>query len=157
MAANSKIEWTDLKGRRLGAAKSAAKKTGVFLETWLLNREMGKNWCFRCRAWKNQSEFAMDRSRLSGYASQCKPCVSIASKATLYKISAEKVRSLSHQPCGICGREGASMAIDHCHKTGRVRDGLCQRCNVALGLFRDDSELIIKALKYLEVHNGRGN
>lgn len=49
------------------------------------------------------------------------------------------------------------MAIDHCHKTGRVRAALCNRCNVGLGLFLDDIDLLRAATTYLEKHNGTAN
>ena len=42
--------------------------------------------------------------------------------------------------------------IDHNHKTGEVRGILCSNCNVAIGLLKEDTKLIKKALLYLE-HN----
>jgi hypothetical protein len=39
--------------------------------------------------------------------------------------------------------------VDHCHKTGKVRGLLCFNCNVGIGKFKDDSELIFKVLRYL--------
>ena len=53
--------------------------------------------------------------------------------------------------CAICRRSSdLTLHVDHCHKTGRVRQLLCQRCNPALGLFDDDPELLIAAALYLE-------
>lgn len=56
--------------------------------------------------------------------------------------------------CGICatGEPGGRgrWAVDHCHKTGRVRMLLCQRCNTGIGFFRDDVDLIQRALDYLK-------
>jgi hypothetical protein len=53
--------------------------------------------------------------------------------------------------CAICysPEPGASWHIDHCHDTGRVRGVLCQRCNMALGLFTDDPTMLEQAVKYL--------
>lgn len=39
--------------------------------------------------------------------------------------------------------------VDHCHATGAVRGILCFGCNVGLGKFRDDEELMLKAVRYL--------
>lgn len=50
------------------------------------------------------------------------------------------------------------LAVDHCHKTRNsgkgkgVRALLCHACNVGLGKFNDDSELLMKAAEYLKKH-----
>lgn len=61
---------------------------------------------------------------------------------------------LSHSgKCDIC--QGGptdrwnTLHIDHCHTTGRYRGMLCGKCNKALGLFNDDTELLDKARSYL--------
>jgi len=52
--------------------------------------------------------------------------------------------------CAICGDASKiTLAVDHCHETGRVRGLLCGKCNRALGLLRDNPDIIKKALKYL--------
>ena len=43
-----------------------------------------------------------------------------------------------------------NLARDHFHKTGAWRGLLCGRCNKALGLFRDDPELLRAAAEYVE-------
>ncbi len=56
--------------------------------------------------------------------------------------------------CAIClrasGSEGKSLAVDHDHKTGRVRGLLCTKCNQAIGFFGDNSELLKRAIEYLK-------
>jgi hypothetical protein len=44
------------------------------------------------------------------------------------------------------------LAIDHCHKTGKVRALLCTFCNVGLGAFRDNPDLMHQAIKYVNQH-----
>jgi hypothetical protein len=55
--------------------------------------------------------------------------------------------------CAICGvaenPDALSLAIDHCHDTGRIRGILCGPCNKAIGLLRDDPRLLRKAVTYL--------
>ena len=41
-------------------------------------------------------------------------------------------------------------AVDHDHKTGEVRGILCISCNAALGLLRDNPDLLRSAIIYLE-------
>ena len=55
--------------------------------------------------------------------------------------------------CKVCETEMKlhtnTVAIDHCHETGEVRDVVCKKCNIAMGQFRDDPKLIEKAIDYL--------
>ncbi len=65
-----------------------------------------------------------------------------------------------HGCCGICGVDAPSrgnkyFAVDHCHKTGRVRGLLCNECNRGMGLLRDSSDLCRKAAEYLETQSER--
>jgi hypothetical protein len=39
--------------------------------------------------------------------------------------------------------------IDHCHSTNKVRGILCHRCNVALGHFTDDIDILASAIEYI--------
>jgi hypothetical protein len=60
--------------------------------------------------------------------------------------------------CAICRQPETAMlkgklkrlAVDHDHVTGVVRGLLCARCNRALGGFRDDAQLLQRAISYLE-------
>ena len=45
---------------------------------------------------------------------------------------------------------GRSRAVDHCHKTGRVRGMLCKNCNLALGLVLDNPKVLTGLIAYLE-------
>jgi hypothetical protein len=40
--------------------------------------------------------------------------------------------------------------VDHCHKTGRVRGLLCNRCNTLLGKAEDDPKILATAARYLQ-------
>tara|TARA_R100001163_G_C4994504_1_gene145885 strand:- start:52 stop:795 length:744 start_codon:yes stop_codon:yes gene_type:complete len=72
-------------------------------------------------------------------------------------ISPETVKKfLSIKECEICGKpeeeEGKRLALDHCHKTDKLRGRLCGDCNTTLGKFKDDPMLLRKAADYLEKH-----
>ena len=57
--------------------------------------------------------------------------------------------------CAICGKadtSGKNLAVDHCHKTGRVRKLLCWVCNTTIGRYEDDPAILDKAAKYLRDH-----
>ncbi|MBS1722542.1 MAG: endonuclease VII domain-containing protein [Armatimonadetes bacterium] len=60
--------------------------------------------------------------------------------------------------CAICGNpetlqrngETQRLSVDHCHLSGLVRGLLCSACNIGLSRFKDDPELLAKAIRYLE-------
>ena len=56
--------------------------------------------------------------------------------------------------CAICispppNNRKTRLAIDHCHKTGKVRGLLCDKCNRSIGLLKDDVSVLKSAIKYL--------
>lgn len=61
------------------------------------------------------------------------------------------------EACEICGSactSGRALALDHEHTTGQFRGWLCIKCNMGLGCFRDDPELLVKAKAYLNAFSG---
>jgi hypothetical protein len=53
--------------------------------------------------------------------------------------------------CAICYESFNEKVIyvDHNHETGEVRGLLCNLCNMGLGLFKDNTERLGNAIKYL--------
>lgn len=55
--------------------------------------------------------------------------------------------------CAICNFDLNNLyraaSIDHDHETGKVRGLLCNNCNWALGLFKDNCEFLQNAIFYL--------
>lgn len=72
-----------------------------------------------------------------------------------YGLTKEEADEIKAQGCAICGRTeapgrwGNGMHIDHDHTTGIVRGVLCHGCNVSLGHFQDDPDLLEQAVAYL--------
>ena len=61
--------------------------------------------------------------------------------------------------CAICGNPETSvirgkvirLAVDHDHDTGRVRGLLCSNCNIGIGNFKHDDNLLQKAIEYVRM------
>ena len=58
--------------------------------------------------------------------------------------------------CAICGAHAPlnidkplPFVVDHCHRTQVVRGLLCNRCNLAIGMFKDDQISLRNAFRYL--------
>lgn len=69
-----------------------------------------------------------------------------------YQDYKEMLRVQNHM-CGICGTHiNGNSALDHDHKTGKVRGLLCTPCNIALGLLENAGnvqEFATNATSYL--------
>ncbi len=73
-----------------------------------------------------------------------------------YNMTVEEYAALLAEQGGVCAicREACSsgkrLAVDHDHTTGKCRGLLCMRCNTAVGLMRDDADLLLAAVAYLK-------
>lgn len=72
----------------------------------------------------------------------------------LYGLSVEdymdKLRAQNYR-CFMCGKHQADfknwLAVDHCHKTGKVRALLCPKCNNAVAAYENHKDQIENYLK----------
>jgi len=79
-----------------------------------------------------------------------------------YKLTLDQYNEMyrkQESKCGICGIHESKITkklnIDHNHKTGKARELLCQKCNVALSYFENfDSKPF---LEYLNKHREKLN
>ena len=58
--------------------------------------------------------------------------------------------------CAICGESpsnGGNLYVDHDHKTNEVRSLLCNNCNLAIGLVKEDVVILANAIAYIGKHN----
>src|SRR5690349_12727431 len=65
----------------------------------------------------------------------------------------ERMFERANGSCQICGltlvRGRGKYAVDHDHDTGRIRGLLCAKCNTAIGLMRNNPDLLMRAVHYL--------
>lgn len=68
-----------------------------------------------------------------------------------YNMTAEEFKSLKERSdgrCNIC-QVKCRLAIDHCHNSQKVRGLLCRSCNTMLGMAKDNTDVLEKAIVYL--------
>jgi len=52
--------------------------------------------------------------------------------------------------CKICEKpQDRVLHVDHCHETGKIRGLLCSTCNTGIGQFKEDPEIMKKAIEYI--------
>ncbi len=70
-------------------------------------------------------------------------------------------RWIGVKACFSCGatavRGSRRHHVDHNHKTGEIRGVLCNRCNVALGMARDNPYVLRALADYIESVGGSSN
>lgn len=139
----------------------------------------GAKLCGKCRIVRPFDEFARDRSRdnIDGLQSWCKHCnrdYRAANRDKMRQYSnryyATKGRDKRLQKeygvdqrwyeasyikqsgkCRICSEWFSQLVVDHDHRTGTVRELLCQNCNKHLGIIERE-EWLSAAMDYLRRH-----
>ena len=68
----------------------------------------------------------------------------------------EKLLSSQNHCCAICKIHESKcrriLAIDHDHRTKKIRGLLCDNCNRCLGLLKDNLQVLKSAVEYLAKH-----
>jgi hypothetical protein len=135
--------------------------------------------CTKCKEDKPLEAFLKDKACKYGRKGYCKECSNALNRQYYkdhypsmkpvrkyyelkkrYGISKEEYENLlnlQNDRCAICDKHKSNsthgtLYLDHCHNTNKTRALLCDKCNTGLGHFQDNSELLMKAIKYLEDH-----
>lgn len=130
--------------------------------------------CSKCGKQKPLTGFNRNAASPDGRRPNCKDCqvqltfTSRRNRKLLlrYGVTPERYNELFREQggvCTICGlpetalsNNGAprQLAVDHCHKTGRVRGLLCGVCNRLIATFSDDPAMFRTIVSYLERDSG---
>ena len=113
--------------------------------------------CKPCRRLSRQHTWATNPE----YVKQTNKTTRNSQLLTKYGIGSEvydKMKEDCNNLCQCCGKPETAtaygktrlLAVDHCHTTGEVRGLLCQKCNIGLGQFNDDPDVLRKAIQYLK-------
>jgi hypothetical protein len=130
--------------------------------------------CTKCKVEKDGEEFTSHKGHKDGLDSWCRECHaeharfrrtsapgqkektygdSIRRKFGITLNEYDRILKEQNGACAICKRvnpNGWRLAVDHDHKTGKIRGLLCTRCNTALGTIEDSPERVFSLLAYLE-------
>ncbi len=135
--------------------------------------------CSKCRETKLLELFSKKSDTKDGKDSWCKACtcknaIKWASKNPRrirdgnlqrnYGISLEKFEQIKRDQNGTCAicltselrysTRHHDLSVDHNHLTGKVRGLLCNNCNRAMGMLKDNFEIVLQAARYLHEHEG---
>lgn len=127
--------------------------------------------CSKCLVEKELNEFGKHKISKDGYRYVCKHC-NKQDAASWDQRNPEKSKNrqlLKHYGinldeynklftkqngcCAICEMHQANqrfaLSVDHDHTTQEIRGLLCNNCNRAIGLLKDSTEVLNKAIAYL--------
>lgn len=161
------LGWSLYQAFGLADPPQQSKRT-LKIATYQQENETGVRTCRTCNKIKSLRSFPAQAECISGRSRECRACKTNRSRLRRYGISESEYYDLlkkQDNKCAICSlpyfcrttkrlaeSNEFKLAVDHCHKTGKVRGLLCYQCNVGLGKFSDDLDLLRKAVQYLEAH-----
>ena len=142
--------------------------------------EQGMKRCRVCQVIKPLAHFYSNsvahKRCVGGVANTCKDCAAQEARdkelQRTYGITQADYDTLfaaQKTSCAICGIPGESLAttvrlddrrgpvsgvltVDHDHTSGAVRGLLCDPCNRGLGYFREDPDVLKRAIVYIETY-----
>jgi hypothetical protein len=106
------------------------------------------------RAWQQANPDRVKAWRLKNRAQRLEKMreIHLRNKFGLTPCEYDRILESQGGVCALCEcppTPGISLHVDHDHGTGEIRGLLCVRCNNALGLFREDPDLLRRAARYV--------
>lgn len=100
----------------------------------------------------NRKYYAENKEKISQRESQTTDRIRERHLKHKYNVSLAEYNDLlvkQNYVCAICATSINKLCVDHDHTTKKVRGILCLTCNSALGKFHDSTEILHKAIAYL--------
>lgn len=123
------------------------------------------SYCWNCNARLSSARYYADHERLKArqreYHKRTGGAKSRRQNLSLYKMTPNEFEAMLTAQNGVCAvcfrpemaKRRKNLAVDHNHHTGKVRGLLCDRCNLSLGLLRDDRTVLESAINYLAMRD----
>ncbi len=115
--------------------------------------------CRVCKTDKPETDYYHKDRKKQHLSTECKRCQLNHQREKTFGVSSAEYWVMYHTQdgrCGICRKRLRSdrykaFCVDHCHSTGKIRGLLCTNCNTAVGLLKDDPELMSQAARWVKV------
>lgn len=146
---SSRVRNAQRKG--ISVSRNSVLKSSVIIDGIVIKR-----FCSACKEQKDISDFYNSRKY------ECKKCESISSRFNRYNMSIDdynRMRKDQDYRCATCENveeNPRSLVVDHDHSCcsdnscgACVRGLLCLRCNLAIGLLKDNPKVAAKVVDYL--------
>lgn len=120
--------------------------------------------CNICHCLKPVSSFSRNQNNRHGIVRRpscmdCRARIEMRPITPAQKRAAKEGKPEKGAPfrCPICRKRSivditAKVVADHDHKTGDVRDFICDSCNTGLGRFKNGENYLLNAITYLREH-----
>lgn len=147
------MPYADPEARRAYAReyhlKNKAKKNAYAREWYHANPEKIKE--------QRKKWYAKNQTTIIAYRKKNKEAIAAYDKErsirrNCFKYGLDPAKLPRPLVCELCGASGVRMAFDHDHDTEKFRGILCTHCNVAIGMAKDNPNLLEKMAKYLRDH-----
>lgn len=133
--------------------RDSTKTNGISSRCIICIKEIGKE------RWAKEGNTPQYKKKKRAYYFKNKARWQNESLKRLYNLSRKDYLLLlkkQKNKCAICNKKASefkrNLAVDHCHKTGKIRGLLCINCNRGLGSFKDNSLFLKQAKNYLELY-----
>ena len=121
-----------------------------------------KKICNICHKLRSTAKFAKNQNAKDNRSVRRPSCQSCRKRLEGVHISsAEKSKWSKSKPvdepfeCPICSKRTiagitSKVVLEHDHRSGKVRGWVCDSCNTGIGRFKDDKELLKRAIKFIK-------
>ena len=156
--------------RLLREAGALIRRRGKAQKHFIVNGE--KHCSGPCEKDRPITDFGLHSGTYDGLQSWCRECRTkhsrgqrLKAKFGITELEYNTMLEAQNGVCAICGQSETRikfgrptmLAVDHNHKTGKVRQLICSKCNMAIGLIDESPTRCDRIRDYLIQHNGLSN
>lgn len=113
----------------------------------------GDSYCYKCKNQRSIQDRIVDPEKAKKHQRTSR-------LRKMYGMTNECYRKLyesQNGKCAVCEKDieyiDKHTHIDHCHITNKIRGLLCHNCNTALGLLKEDKQIMSNLIRYLEAND----